>query len=342
MRLIKSLILIMTTALILSSCSFFPGQTSDSGKLIVIASVYPMYDFARKIGGEYVDVTLLVPAGFEPHTWEPTSKDMLSLEKADVFIYNGAGMEMWADNLISAIENKKLSVVETSKDLELMATGAYSLDNDALTGEISEAHDDHDDHEEAESQEEDHDDDDHDHDHGQYDPHVWLSPINAKNQMNAICDAFCAADPNHAEAYRNNYNKYANMLDDLDAEYRSALDAFDSKYIVVSHEAFGYMCKEYGLLQVPIRGISADAEPDAERMRRIIDFINANHIRVVFFEALTNPKVSETIAAETGCEVRELHPIGGLTQEQIDDGQDYFSLMNDNLVALTASFSSPD
>lgn len=336
MRQLKYFAVVLALTIMMSSCATFPGISSDSGKLKVISSVYPMYDFAQKIGGEYAEVTLLVPAGFEPHTWEPTTKDMLSLEKADVFVYNGAGMEMWVDNLLSSIENKNLTVVETSDAVELMASGTYSLDNDDLTGDAFEDHESHPD----ENHDEDHDEDDHD--HGLYDPHVWLSPANAKLQMQAICDAFCLADPEHADAYRENYAKYSLMLDELDTEYHNALDGIDPKYIVVSHEAFGYMCKEYGMLQVPIRGISADAEPDAERMRRIIDFINENHIRVVFFEALTNPKVSETIAAETGCDVRALHPIGGLTQEQIDNRQDYFTLMRDNLTALAASFTTQD
>lgn len=125
----------------------------------------------------------------------------------------------------------------------------------------------------------------------------------------------------------------------MDKEYRDALGEQESQYIVVSHEAFGYLCKAYGLVQIPIRGISADAEPDAARMREIIEMTEKYKVRVVFFEALGSPKVAEAIAVETGCETLPLHPIGGLTEEQSKAGEDYFSLMRSNLEALVYALS---
>lgn len=343
---LKLLALIILSVLVFSpmttGCSASPFSSAREDQLKVIAGIYPMADFARKIGGDYVSVFQMVPAGFEPHAWEPSTTDMKTFEEADVFVMNGAGMEMWADQVLSSIRNTSLIIVDTSREVELIAPGAYSLD---ATGteldhdNLEEEHDADEDHDpETETDEHDHnpgnETEAHEHNNGSFDPHVWLDPANAKIQMKSICEAFCRADPDHEGDYRANYEKYAAELDALDGEYRAALSSLENPYIVVSHEAFGYMCKAYGLRQIPIRGISADAEPDAARMREIIELTERYEIRVIFFEALGSPKVAEAIARETGCETKALHPIGGLTQEQIDAGEDYFSIMRSNLEAL--------
>lgn len=314
-------LLILILALLLPGCtgSLFK---KNSGKLKVLASFYPMYDFASKIGGDNVEVKMLVPAGFEPHSWEPSTRDMMSFEEADVFVYSGAGMELWVDKILSSIQNKDLVVVEASSGITLMETGLRSIES-ISSGDTSEEH----------ASEEEHDE------HGEYDPHVWLDPQNAKIQMKAICDAYSLKDPKNAEYYQSNYSRYAGELDLLDAEFENALSSFSDRNIVVAHEAFGYLCQAYDLYQIPIKGISADAEPDAARMREIVDFVDLYHVKVIFFEELASPEVAEAIASETGCETRALNPLGGLTQEQIDAGEDYFSVMRSNLEALTYALS---
>lgn len=345
---LKLLALIIVSVLVFSlmtaGCSASPFSSARKDQLKVIASIYPMSDFARKIGGDHVSVVQLIPAGFEPHAWEPSTTDMKTFEEADVFIMSGAGMEMWADKVLSSIRNPSLLTIDTSFDVPLILPGAYSLDGEEAEADHDEAeaeheHDVDEDHDpENETEEHDHDHEneteEHDHNNSSFDPHVWLDPANAKIQMKSICEAFCRADPDHEKDYRANYEKYATDLDALDGEYRAALSSIENPYIVVSHEAFGYLCKAYGLRQIPIRGISADAEPDAARMREIIEMTGRYHVRVIFFEALGSPKVAEAIARETGCETKALHPIGGLTQEQIDAGEDYFSIMRSNLEAL--------
>lgn len=316
------ILLVLILALLLPGCS---GSlfSKNSGKLKVLASFYPMYDFACKIGGDYAEVKMLIPSGFEPHSWEPSTRDMLSFEEADVFIYSGAGMEQWVDKILASIQNKKLLSVEASSGITLMEAGLRSIES-ATTGDT--AQDGHDSEEEHEE-------------HGQYDPHVWLDPQNAKLQMKAICDAFCLKDPDHAEYYQSNYSRYAGELDVLDAEFEAALSSFTDRNIVVAHEAFGYLCQAYDLYQIPIKGISADAEPDAARMREIVDFADLYDVKVIFFEELASPEVAEAIASETGCETRALSPLGGLTQEQIDSGGEYFSVMRSNLEALKYALS---
>ena len=293
---------------LLTGCGTQPADTAaDDGRLRVLTSFYPMYDFACKIGGDCIDVTNMVPSGTEPHDWEPSTNDLKNLEKADVFIYNGADMEPWADDLLVS-RSDKLRVVEASENVELRTTD----------GEHEHAHE----HEGA------------DHHHGDFDPHVWLDPENAKIEMEAIRDALCAADPENSTVFQSNYEKYATELDALDAEFREKLAPLPNRTIVVAHEAFGYLCDAYGLTQVGIEGLSPDSEPDPGRMAEVIDFVRDHSISTIFFEELVSPKVAEAIASETGAQAKMLSPLEGLSDEQAAAGADYFSVMHDNLAAL--------
>ncbi len=293
---------------LLTGCGTQPADTTaGDGRLRVLTSFYPMYDFACKIGGDCIDVTNMVPSGTEPHDWEPSTNDLKNLEKADVFIYNGADMEPWADDLLVS-RSDTLRVVEASENVELRTTD----------GEHEHVHE----HEGA------------DHHHGDFDPHVWLDPENAKIEMEAIRDALCAADPENSTVFQSNYEKYAAELDALDAEFREKLAPLPNRTIVVAHEAFGYLCDAYGLTQVGIEGLSPDSEPDPGRMAEVIDFVREHSISTIFFEELVSPKVAEAIASETGAQAKMLSPLEGLSDEQAAAGADYFSVMHDNLAAL--------
>ncbi len=293
---------------LLTGCGTQPADTTaGDGRLRVLTSFYPMYDFACKIGGDCIDVTNMVPSGTEPHDWEPSTNDLKNLEKADVFIYNGADMEPWADDLLVS-RSDTLRVVEASENVELRTTD----------GEHEHAHE----HEDA------------DHHHGDFDPHVWLDPENAKIEMEAIRDTLCAADPENSTVFQSNYEKYAAELDALDAEFREKLAPLPNRTIVVAHEAFGYLCDAYGLTQVGIEGLSPDSEPDPGRMAEVIDFVREHSISTIFFEELVSPKVAEAIASETGAQAKMLSPLEGLSDEQAAAGADYFSVMHDNLAAL--------
>ena len=249
---------------LLTGCGTQPADTAaGDGRLRVLTSFYPMYDFACKIGGDCIDVTNMVPSGTEPHDWEPSTNDLKNLEKADVFIYNGADMEPWADDLLVS-RSDTLRVVEASENVELRTTD----------GEHEHAHE----HEGA------------DHHHGDFDPHVWLDPENAKIEMEAIRDALCAADPENSTVFQSNYEKYAAELDALDAEFREKLAPLPNRTIVVAHEAFGYLCDAYGLTQVGIEGLSPDSEPDPGRMAEVIDFVREHSISTIFFEELVSPR----------------------------------------------------
>lgn len=353
MNIWKKIMIFTSMAMLLVACG--KGDTKreqsadtkgeDTKKLTVYASVYPVYDFAQKIGGDKIHLELMVPNGQEPHDWEPGQDDIKNLEKADMFIYNGAGLESWTDKVLSSLTNKKLVAVEASKGIELLhghhdheeAQDEHHEDKAADSKSENGKKDEGKKSENGKSAEHDHEaaqTHEHEHDHGEFDPHVWLSPKNAKIELKNIKDALVAADGANKDFYEANYEKYSKEFDDLDKKFQSELAKVPNKTIVVSHEAFGYLCKEYGLNQVGIEGVNAESEPDAKTMANIVELVKNKKINTIFTEELIDPKVADTIAKETGAKTKVLSPLEGLSEEQQKDHKEYVSIMEQNLQNL--------
>ena len=303
---LRILAAVVMTAVFLSACQAGPttGPTErNTDRLQVIASFYLMADFAEKIGGDLIEVTNLVPSGVEPHEWEPATTDMTLLEQADMLIYNGAGMEHWIDSVKAALDNKDLLLVET----------AAAIDMEPADAGLSDLQD--------------------------SDPHVWLSPLNAKKQLQTILEALVQADPKNQDRFQANYDHWAAEMDKLDQEFRTGLAALTNRDIIVAHQAFGYLCAEYDLVQVAIEGLMADSEPDPARMAEIVSFARDHEVSVIFFEELASQKVADTIAREIGARTAVLNPLEGLTDDQLAAGADYFSIMRENLATLVDALS---
>lgn len=301
-------IIFISLFILLSSCSSQLVKSTEeevNDKLEVYASVYPMYDFAKKIGKDRIKLRLMIPPGAEPHDWEPTAKLMAQMESADVFIYNGAKLEMWVDKVIGSLSNENMIVVETTKDVELRRF-----------------------HENDENHH------DKEHNHGHYDPHVWLDPIKAIEQAENIKNAFIKADKENEDFYERNYNELIEELKKLDKAFKEELNDRKTNYIVVAHGAFGYLSDRYGLKQINISGLTPQEEPSAAKIGRISEIVKKHKVKYIFFEPLTNPKLAEVIAKETGTQTAVLNPLGGLTEEDINLGKDYISVMKENLEAL--------
>lgn len=312
---------LIAAAIGLTGCGAKKEVAVKDEKPTVYTSFYPIYDFTKKIAGDKANVVNLISAGVEPHDWEPSTKDLVNLKEADMIVYNGVGMESWVEKLEDNIDVNKVIMVEASDGVKLLK---------------NEEHDHEDAHEDA--HEHDHEDA-HGHEHGEYDPHVWLSPENAIKEMENIKNGLVKLDPSNKEYFEANYEKYKKDLEALDTEYKTKLSKTKSKNIVVSHESFGYICERYGLHQEGIEGISPDSEPDAQKMAELTEFIKKNNVKYVFFEELVSPKVAKALAKETGAKTEVLNPIEGLTQEQIDKGEDYLSIMKQNLKVLTTALN---
>lgn len=308
MKKIISLLLVIPMLFTIGCSKENKTDENSDGKIKIYTSIYPLYDFAKKVGGDKVEVTNLVPAGTEPHDWEISTSDIVNLEKADMLIYNGAGIENWTDKVIDTLENKDIVYVKTSEGLDIHKAGEKANSNK-----------------------------DDGHSHGSFDPHTWLSIKNAKKEMKNIKDALIEHDSENTKYYEKNYEKYAKKLDELDKKYSDTLGPIKNKTIIVAHEAFGYLCSDYNINQEGIEGLTPDSEPDPARMREIIKFAKENNVKTIFFEELVSPKVAETIAKEINAKTEVLNPLEGLSEEQINNGEDYFSVMEKNLEALYES-----
>lgn len=291
-----AILLVISMGFELTGCGTGTGNFQgfeDENKISVVTTIYPIYDFVKNIAGDKAEVINLVPAGMEPHDFELSTGDMQLMEQAEMFLYNGAGMEHFVDKTLDSLSNDELVVVEAAAKI----TPIQAEDGDQ-------------------------------------DPHTWLSVQNAIQEAEAIKDAFVNMDTENADYYEANFETYKEELEQLDLKYRAELTDLSRDTIVVAHEAFGYLCQEYGLKQEAVEGLTADSEPDSARMKEIIDFCKAEDIKIIFFEELVSPKVANAIASETGAETMVLNPIEGLTSEQEDAGLDYIGLMEQNLEAL--------
>ncbi|WP_213413528.1 metal ABC transporter solute-binding protein, Zn/Mn family, partial [Xylanibacillus composti] len=174
----------------------------------------------------------------------------------------------------------------------------------------------------------------HDHDHGGYDPHAWVSPLSAKKMAEQILQALIEVDPDHAEDYRANYEQIAAQFDELDEELRAIIAAGNRTDIVVSHHAYGYLERDYGLVQLAVMGISPESEPTPQDMKNITQYVQEHGVQYILFEELASPRIAEILAQEAGVETLVFNPVEGLTEEQEKAGEDYFTVMKRNLTSL--------
>jgi zinc transport system substrate-binding protein len=315
-----------------------PVATAQSKeKLKVVTSFYPMYEFSKQVAGDHADVTVLVPAGTEPHDWEPSAKDMALLSEADIFIYNGI-VEEWVDKAIESTSNEERIVVEASHGIDLMEGEVH----DHEEGEKEANHADEEAHTEeatVHADEEVHSDEEAHEDEGILDPHVWLSPVLAQKEVATILEAFVKADPLNESDYKKNAESYISQLQELDEEFKTGLKDIKTKEFVTQHAAFGYLAKEYNLTQVAIAGLSPEQEPLPDKMIDIVKFAKEHHVTTIFFETLADPKVADTLAKEIGAKIDVLNPLEGLTKEETTNNMDYISVMKKNLEGLKKALS---
>ena len=309
------------------------SQKPKGDGLKIVTSTYILRDLAQEIAGDKAEVTCLIPKGQGVHGFEPSPKDINGLNDADLFIYNGAGLESFTDSLKDTL-NGDVSLVEASKGIELLAGGHHHHDEDEATEHDHNHNNNHDNNHNDNNHNNDnheHEAAGHEHDHDGMDPHVWMSPDNAEEMAENIYEAMAAKDPDNADFYKANYEKLSNQFEALDESFEKVLDNVKHKDIVVSHEAYGYLAKEFGLNQIPIEGINSESEPDPKAMKDIIDLMKAKGIKTVFTEPEGDDKIAQTIASETGAEVKELDPMEYETEKS------YFERMESNLKILESA-----
>ncbi|QST01330.1 zinc ABC transporter substrate-binding protein [Pontibacillus sp. ALD_SL1] len=353
--------------------------SEESNKLTIYTTLFPLQDFAERIGGEHVEVESILPAGANPHTFEPTTKMMVELAEADAFIYNGANLEAYATKISEAIGGEGVEILEASEGVELLThvhdhsdEGEEESHEDHAHEEGEEPHEDHA-HEEGEESHEDHaheegkeshedhaheegeeshEDHAHEeeanesgshndqseehvgHNHGDQDPHVWLDPVRAITLAENIKDQLVELNPEAKEDFEKNFDQLKQDLMELDQTFHSKLEAAESNKILVSHAAYGYWEKAYGLEQIAISGLSPTNEPSQKQLESIIKKSQKNNIDNILFEQNVTPKVASVIQKEIDADIKRIHNLSVLTEDDLNAGEDYFSLMNHNLEVL--------
>jgi zinc transport system substrate-binding protein len=282
------------------------GTPAHADKPLVVATFYPLYEFARQVAADRAEVVALVPTGVEPHDWEPTPQDIVQLQKARLFVYNGAGLEPWVDKLRKEILGKGTVVVRTTEKVALLKAEAERGHGDEAAKK-GHAHKD------------------------ELDPHVWLDPLRAQAQVEAIRAGLAKVDPANAPTYAAHAQAYKAKLTALHAAYQTGLKSCARKEVVVSHAAFGYLTRRYGLTQLAIHGVAPDAEPSPADLANLAKLAKQKRVQYIFFETLVSSKLAETLAREVGAQTLVLNPVEGLTREQQAAGMSYVSLMEDNL-----------
>lgn len=297
----RKLVLPLIFLLVLFTAGCGAGKTSapEPGKKVaVVTTIFPYYDFVSRVGGDRVRVSCLVPAGVEPHDWEPTPRDIARVFGAQIFVYNGAGLEPWVDAQLGMLQERGVKVVEAARGLDLITASG----REAAPGTV--------------------------------DPHVWLDPVQAEKIVAGIRDALISVDPQGAAYYSSRARDYIDRLKVLDEEYRAAAKTFKNRDFVTSHAAFAYLARRYGLHQLSVLGLSPDSEPDAAHMADLVSFCRAHRVRYIFTEKLVNPKLAQTLAREAGASTLVLDPIEGLTPAEQARGEDYLLIMRENLANL--------
>ncbi|WP_214876381.1 zinc ABC transporter substrate-binding protein [Exiguobacterium sp. CH10] len=316
--------------LLLGACGNTEGDNaseSTDDQLTVYASTFALKSIAEEIGGDRVNVEMVIPPGADPHTYEPTSKQMTQIAEADLFLTIGHDLEPYVESMEKSLEGQNVAFVKTAEDVTLLD----SADTVHVHGEDGHSEDEHDHEEDGHANEEEtHAEDDHG--HGQYDPHVWLDPMNAVSMAEAVEAAFSEEAPDYKDEFSERLSVFKDEANALDAELKAAVENGSKSELLVTHAAYGYLAERYGFDQLPIAGLTPSEEPSQQALKRIIEEARLHDLNYIAFEDTVTPKVAEVVKQEIGAESVTIYNLESVTKEQMD--KSYFDLMRENVKAL--------
>jgi len=297
--------------LVLTGCTSSSQQQNNlqmNGKMKIAATFFPLYDITKNIVGDSMDVYSITPDGVEPHDFEPAIDAIKKLNSASAFVTIGIEFQQTEQKLADAV-NPNMKIISSSKGIELLNLKSESESAPELS--ISESGKDLG----TETGK---------------DTHIWLSPRNMEFMAKNIAEGLKSIDSNNVNYYDANLNKTLSKLIQLDTEYKNGLSNCSKDTILVSHNAFAYLAKDYGFNFISISGLSPELEPSPQQIKQLVDIAKEKNLKYIFYESLVDPRVSQTVAKEIGAQTLKLDPIEG------SDGinSDYFSIMRSNLENL--------
>jgi zinc transport system substrate-binding protein len=291
-------LVVVVTALAVSggvAIALYEARQHQQTKVGVVATFYPEYDFAQNIGGDRISLSLLVPMTVDVHEFEPSPSSIQTVASAKVLIFNGAGLEPWVPQIVSAADNPNLVLVNASFDISLLLVPPEFQGNGRSV-----------------------------------DPHTWLDPVLAKQQVRNILDGLVKADPVDKDYFTSNAQVYQAKLDFLNSQIVNATADVKIRYFVTFHTAFGYFAKRYNLTQIPVFG-PFEEEPSPSDIQNVVNAIHQYGLCYVGYESLENPAISQSIASQTNATLVQMNPIEGLSSADQAAGKTYLILMQENV-----------
>ena len=296
------MVIALATVVVFKNFSTRTKNTSNPTQLSIVTSFYPIYYFTSEIAGQKASVYNITPDGTEPHEYEPTPQDVATMENSDLIILNGIGLEPWGASISGNITDK---------------ADVLFLGDTLGTKSITE--------------------------NGKpvLDPHAWLSPVLAKQMVEKVLAALIKSDNKNKDYFNARAKSLFNRLEALDQQYKEALKSCKRKEIVTAHSAFGYLTRDYGLTQISISGLSPDEEPSIKQLAQVAALARQHKVKYIFFERLSSPKLAETIAREVGAGTLILDPIEGLSPQAAAKGDNYETIMLENLKNVRIALECP-
>ncbi len=334
------------------------SKADTDRKIEVYTTIFPLEDFTKKIGGDEINVTSVYPPNIDAHTYEPTVKTMTNIADSDLFIYSGAGVEGFAERAEETLKTENVKIVKAAEGIKLLNTTeehsheeehAHEDDpthkeehthegdttheeehahEDDPTHEEEHTHEDNASHEEEHAHEEDH------HHHGDHDPHVWLDPVRSIKLAENIKNALIEIKPESKDIFEENFKKLEADLTELDHKFHNTIENSKTNYILVSHAAYGYWQDRYGIQQISIAGLSPSQEPSQQQLTEVIKESEEHGLEFVLFEQNVQSNVAKVIQDEIGAKSLTLHNLESVTEEDIKNKEDYFSIMEKNVATL--------
>ena len=299
----KRLTVLILVLALLSACQT-TVQVEDKPQIMV--SLFPQYDIIRQIAQDKVDVELFLPAGSEPHSYEPSASTLMKIVEADLFVYSSDELEPWVKRLVEGNASENLIVLDASNGITLLEADHGHEGEDEDEEELA------------------------------FDPHYWLDPQNMIIMSESIRDALIEIDPENEAFYIENANSYIASLKELDSNWQDLFDRAQLNQIIYGgHFAFGYLSHRFGLeILSPYSGYAPDAEPSAQALAGLMDVLAEKEINVIFYEELIDPRVARIIAEQAKVKIEVLHGAHNLNAEEMQAGWTYVSIMEDNIEKL--------
>jgi zinc transport system substrate-binding protein len=317
---------VSVAALLISCGDRHPAGTSvgQGGTVKVIATLFPLYDFARAIGQDRVEVSLLLPPGVEAHSFEPKPSDIVKIRGADLFVYTGKFMEPWVEAVLKGVTNPRLKVVDASVGIPLLTAA-------------SEAHGHEAGHEQGETAEKGktREDGARHPGHTDVDPHIWLDLGNAATMVETIAAGLTEVDAVHKDLFTRNAEEYKKKLAALDARFRNELSRCAKRELIQGgHFTFGYLARRYNLTYIAALGFTPDSQPSPRQLIALAKQIREHGLRHIYYEELMEPRVAETLSRETGATLLMLHGAHNVSKEELERGATFLAIMEQNLANL--------